>query len=655
MNREDLELYVTGNFDGDVEALERAIGEDPALAAAVADEARFEMQLRDAVSAATFCIACEDIVRGERCDSCGAAVRPGGYTIERVLVSNAHGRMYVARDADGKLVALKELAFVQAPSRARIEAFEREAKFLRALEHPAIPRFVASFEDGQGIHTRYYLAQELVEGTPLDRIENKWYSEEEIIEIARRVLGVLVYLQSLSPMVIHRDVKPANLVRRADGSIALVDFGAAYVDGATAGMTTVGTFGYMPIEQLAGIVDATTDLYGLGASLLYLLTRQEPWRLAQNNTTVNVSVALRAYLNKLTATDPRERFVSAQEALTMLDRRMELVKSVSTKRPPIQWRKHAVWALAGVGVIVGGVAAGMMVRERRLEQQKAAYEAKQMATLRIAMPDNTKGRLSIDGKISGTVENGFELPITAGKRKIRITGDKGARCEQDIDIPAAKITTIECTFPVNVWSPQPAEVRLDNTTSVTWNFKDAPLHDLLGVAAKSCGLNMVIPDDIGGKVTAQLTAVPCNQALETVLEAQGLWYVFDKGANVLRIGPRRQLDAERAEAAARPRSLYPRLPENGPAVDMDFKDAPLRDLTPMLTVGVGKMNIVIPDDINAKTTVHLKNVPWNRAFESVLEAHGLWYRYREEGKIIRIAPRRQLDAEEAEERARNGK
>ena len=85
-------------------------------------------------------------------------------------------------------------------------------------------------------------------------------------------------------MVIHRDIKPANLIRRADGTIALVDFGAAHVQGTTAGSTSIGTFGYMPIEQLAGIVDATTDVYALGASLLHLLTRREPWRLAQNKT-----------------------------------------------------------------------------------------------------------------------------------------------------------------------------------------------------------------------------------------------------------------------------------------------------------------------------------------------------------------------------------
>ena len=253
MTREDIQLYVMGQYDGDVAVLERAIATDPALAQIAAEEARLEELLRDAAAAATFCPACDDLVRTSRCDSCGAAVKPGGYTVERVLVSNAHGRMYVARDADGRRVALKELAFVQAPLPGAVAAFEREARFLRALEHPAIPRFLASFEEGSGVHTRYYLAQELVEGTALDRLDEHWYTEAEITALAKQVLEVLVYLQSLSPMVIHRDIKPANLIRRADGSIALVDFGAAHVHGTTAGVTTIGTFGYMPIEQLAGI------------------------------------------------------------------------------------------------------------------------------------------------------------------------------------------------------------------------------------------------------------------------------------------------------------------------------------------------------------------------------------------------------------------
>ncbi|HEX8107698.1 MAG TPA: phosphotransferase [Kofleriaceae bacterium] len=138
-----------------------------------------------------------------------------------------------------------------------LAALEREL----ADDPAARAALCASFQEGDGIHARYYLAQELIAGEALDdRLESHWFTEAEILAIARQVLDVLVYLQGLSPMVIHRDIKPANLLVRPDGAIAVVDFGAAHVHGATAASTAIGTFGYMPIEQLAGEVDATTDL-----------------------------------------------------------------------------------------------------------------------------------------------------------------------------------------------------------------------------------------------------------------------------------------------------------------------------------------------------------------------------------------------------------
>jgi len=360
--REDLELYVMGCYDGDVAALEAHVAEDDAARAIVADESALELALRDMAAAATFCPACDDVVRGDQCATCGAVVRVGGYTIERVLVQNTHGRMYVARDVDGRRVALKELAFVQAPGADAHAAFEREARFLRALDHPSIPRFVASFEEGRGVHTRYYLAQELVAGVSLDaRLDDHFFDEKEITELARSVLTVLVYLQSVSPMIVHRDIKPANLLRRPDGTIAVVDFGAAHVGGSTIGSTSIGTFGYMPIEQMVGQIDATTDTYALGASLLHLLTRREPWKLLQapDWDAVNVSPALRAFLRRLVASEPRDRFASAADALAALGRvergeaRVIALRS-HTRRSffgPLALVASALLALGGAGVI----------------------------------------------------------------------------------------------------------------------------------------------------------------------------------------------------------------------------------------------------------------------------------------------------------------
>lgn len=633
MNRQDLELYVTGNFDGDVASLERAIAEDPAMAEVVADEARFEMLLRDAAAAATFCPACEDVVRAERCDTCGAAVRPGGYTVERVLVSNAHGRMYVARDADGKQVALKELAFVQAPTASTIEAFEREAKFLRALAHPAIPRFLASFDEGRGVHARYYLAQELVAGTELDRIDEHWYSEAEIVDIARQVLDVLVYLQSLSPMVIHRDIKPANLIKRADGKIAVVDFGAAYVDGSTVGATTVGTFGYMPTEQLAGIVDATTDLYALGASLLYLLTRQEPWRLAQSKTTPNVSAPLRAFLDKLTASDPNARFQSAKQALAVLDRRDELVV-----RAPRKWLRPAIIAATAALVTGSGAAVGYMLHGSSERVERPVPAPQGMATLRVALRRATSADLYVDGKMVAAVRNNTEVPISTGVHSVTLVGPNGGRCQNDMRFETDKLVTVECVLQPTHELPPPAV--FDNSTIGAWSFKNESLHDVMLAIASKCSFSVVVPDHIDAKITANLAHVPCNQAFEALLDAHGLWYEYDKPANLVRIAPRRELEVRRADLEAHG-ELEPRLPEGARKSSLELNHVSLRDVLRVLDAG--EMNVVVPDHIDGKVTIRLHEVSWTHALEAVLASQGLWYEYRENGKIIRIAPRRELE------------
>jgi serine/threonine protein kinase len=469
-SREDLELYVSGNYDGDVGALERAIVDDPAVAAIVADEARFDMLLRDAATAATFCVACNELVRGERCDNCGAAVRPGGYQVERVLVSNAHGRMYLARDADGKRVALKELAFLHAPSTAALAAFEREAKFLRALEHPAIPRFCASFEEGRGVHTRYYLAQELVEGKALDQLDDHWYSEPEIIDIAKQVLAILVYLQSLSPMVIHRDIKPANLLRRSDGSIALVDFGAAHVYGTTAGSTTIGTFGFMPIEQLAGIVDATTDVYALGASLLNLLTRQEPWRLAQTRMTINVSAPLRAYLDKLTAGDPRARFASAKDALAALDTREQLVVAKRAKT-----RRRRRWPLLALGAV--GLAAGGGIAAYTDEPSKDA----QGGYIHLVIGAHEEFDFFVDGQPWGTASYDTNLHVTPGRHEIKVQSRSGT-CAKEVFVDPGFTTRLDCI--------------VDGARDPSSPYDDRPPPSIPAPTTNLASLRVVLPPDV---------------------------------------------------------------------------------------------------------------------------------------------------------------
>lgn len=320
---EALERYVTGAFDEiDRPALEAHLIGCPSCSKALTEEARLEVSIYGLSERPQVCVACERSVSGNRCDYCGAAHRLRGYRIQAVLAKSSRGRVYLAETPSGQRVALKELLFSQVPDFEAVEAFEREGRVLRQLEHRRIPAYVDSFVDGEGVNMRFYLAQGFVAGASLaERLHRHRFTEAEIWDIARQVLEVLVYLQRLSPQVFHRDLKPSNLLQQPDGTIVLVDFGSARERGATVGGTVAGTFGYAPGEQMVGVVNATSDLYALGATLVQLLTREPPWEVLEEGlaaSKANMSLPLRRWLSKMTAKKVGDRFASAEEALAAL-------------------------------------------------------------------------------------------------------------------------------------------------------------------------------------------------------------------------------------------------------------------------------------------------------------------------------------------------
>ena len=209
------------------------------------------------------------------------------YQIVTTIGTGGMATTYAAVDlANSQRVALKVLSFEQANDWKALEMFEREAKVLANLDHPFIPRYLDYFELDLDNDRRFYLVQELVEGESLATlIERNWQpSEAEVKDIALQLLDILVYLHSLSPPVIHRDIKPQNIIRDRQGQIYLVDFGAVqavYRNTISVGGTFVGTLGYMSPEQLRGKVVTPSDLYSLGCSLIFLLTRKLPTDLPQ--------------------------------------------------------------------------------------------------------------------------------------------------------------------------------------------------------------------------------------------------------------------------------------------------------------------------------------------------------------------------------------
>src|SRR5437867_581245 len=289
---------------------------------------------------AASCPSCSAPLSGNRCVGCGAAARAGAFRVLSVLAQSPHGRTYRAEGPSG-MVALKELVFALVPTAQQLDAFEREARLLGSVSHPQIPRLIDSFREGEGPSLRLYLAQDLVEGEPLSR--RIGIDEAEARVIARQLLTILRYLHERG--IVHRDVKPANILRRPDGTLALVDFGAARaVEGVTHGATLVGTFGYMPPEQLGGTVDAAADLYALGATLVHLVGRKAPEDILGPDLELrldhlNVSPAFRAFLGRLTA---RKRALAqplpSRRCSPSMHRRPGLVPSVRGSWSPLRRR-----------------------------------------------------------------------------------------------------------------------------------------------------------------------------------------------------------------------------------------------------------------------------------------------------------------------------
>ncbi len=260
------------------------------------------------------------------------------YKIMNVLGRGGSGITYRAEDAfTGRQVALKELSLKGLNDWKKLELFEREARVLEDLDHPAIPNYVDYFQVDTVDNRLFYIAQEIAEGRSLAELvaAGERFSETEVERIAAEVLEVLQYLHGLNPPIIHRDIKPQNIIRSEDGRIYLVDFGAvqtAYREATAFGSTVVGTYGYMAPEQFRGQAYPTTDLYGLGATLLNLLTHQNPGDLPQKRLKIDfrpivtVSEQFAEWLDGLLEPLLEDRFQSAEMALDAL------TKPVSTHR-----------------------------------------------------------------------------------------------------------------------------------------------------------------------------------------------------------------------------------------------------------------------------------------------------------------------------------
>jgi eukaryotic-like serine/threonine-protein kinase len=274
-----------------------------------------------------------------------------------------------------RTVALKVLPPEALNSTGKVRRFRHEIKAISQLSHPNIITAHDAGDD-KGV---YFLVMEFVEGRDLSRVvaRDGPVTAAEAVSYILQAARALDHAHALG--IVHRDVKPSNLMLAADGSIKLLDLGLAQLRArladesitisadsvATDERTFVGTVGYTSVEQAfdAQHVDHRADIYGLGCTLHYLLTGQPPYRaegvmqtlLAHKEAPIpslrtaraDISGPLDAAFRRMIAKSPGDRYGSMAEAIAVL----ELIaasppESARPRRPKVSSRMAAALAIA---------------------------------------------------------------------------------------------------------------------------------------------------------------------------------------------------------------------------------------------------------------------------------------------------------------------
>ncbi|MCA1816767.1 MAG: protein kinase [Acidobacteria bacterium] len=284
--------------------------------------------------------------------------RVGHYEIVSRLGAGGMGEVYLARDArNGRRVALKLLPEYFTRDAERVRRFEREARAALALNHPGI---VTIYEIGEDAAGARFIASEYIVGETLrERMKRAPLHVGGALDVAIQIASALDAAHGEG--VVHRDVKPENVMLRPDGYAKVLDFGIAKLaetdaptpastagEAATTGEvvmthpgTVLGTARYMSPEQARGLpVDARTDVWSLGVVLYEMVARRPPFRgETQGDLLValldrdppplpagSAPPALGALVNKALRKNPADRFQTARgmaDALARLKRDLD--------------------------------------------------------------------------------------------------------------------------------------------------------------------------------------------------------------------------------------------------------------------------------------------------------------------------------------------
>ncbi len=300
----------------------------------------------------------------------------GPYRLEAILGSGGMAVVYRARQTDGEAVALKVL-FPPPGAGEEVRArFEREARTAARLRHPGIVRVL----DAGQVEGYAYLAMILIEGQTLanrlTELNSQPLDESTAADIAWQIADALYYAHSQG--VVHRDVKPSNILLTPDGRALLTDFGVAQAlddPGLTRTGHTVGTPAYMAPEQASGEqpVDGRADLYSLGVVLYQLVTGRPPFQgptprvlhahlfepPPPPSSLAQVSPGLEAVILRALVKDPAQRFQTgaamAQALANLNDQTGTRLELAAPTTPQPSRRRWLGWGAALVALLALGL------------------------------------------------------------------------------------------------------------------------------------------------------------------------------------------------------------------------------------------------------------------------------------------------------------
>ncbi len=433
-------------------------------------------------------------------------IRFGSYRVEETLGSGALATIYKAvQEPLGRVVALKALKTQIAPSSSFGEQLEREAKVLADLLHPNV---VLLLDSGRSPSGRPHLVLEYVDGPSLDKVlaKKKKLSVAASLAIACGICSALDHVHARG--VVHRDVKPSNVLLSRAGVVKLIDFGiaqrtrtASISDALTEGITpsgrmapeplkdAFGTPAYMSPEQILGdFVDGRSDLFSLGVVLYQMLSGSRPFESSAKGVRRDAAAPLREraphvprpverIVMRMLEKSPQDRYPTAAAVLERLQTQLRahtredpavLVRGALAEGGfiPREGKREGAArtratlgglglgrALAGLFAVLFAFAIGVVAIEgtswsagdgRRAGDRPLELAPDHAGGLRVVA--TPWAHVKVDGQQVETTPFARAIPLPAGKHFVTLVHPDGPPVEREVTIAPGEIVSLDVTM-----------------------------------------------------------------------------------------------------------------------------------------------------------------------------------------------------------------